>query len=157
MRPMETEPGSSVRMCHDQRKTVVYLSDDGQHIGEPLTARHVRVSLAHRDAVGRGASTPSALMATVPGMLASWAHEPVRPPPPKQRLGALLLAHVFVDELHQTVALLKLNPIACHRRLPTFQLLATIGDRLAHWMSLVRNQDLICVQTANSLTTNSLP
>ena len=80
------------------------------------------------------------LVAPVPGMLASRAHEPVRPTPTKQRLGALLLAPVLVQELHQTVALLKLNPIARHHRLPIFQLLATIRGRLAHKVSFVRNQ-----------------
>ena len=74
------------------------------------------------------------------GMLASGANEPVRPTPTKQRLRALLLGPLFVHELHEAVALLKLNPIARHRRLPIFQLLGTIRVRLAHWMSLVRNQ-----------------
>ena len=82
-----------------------------------------------------------ALMAPVPGMLASGANEPVRPTPTKQRLRALLLGPLFVHELHEAVALLKLNPIARHRRLPIFQLLGTIRVRLAHWMSLVRNQE----------------
>ena len=82
-----------------------------------------------------------ALMAPVPGMLASGANEPVRPTPTKQRLGALLLTPVLVHELHQTVALLKLNPIPCHVRLPIFQPLGTIRTAVAHWMSLVRNQE----------------
>ena len=71
------------------------------------------------------------LVAPVSGMLASGAHEPVRPTPTKHRLGALLLGPILVHELHKTVALLKLNPIACHRPLPIFQLLETIWDRLA--------------------------
>ena len=37
--------------------------------------------------------------------------------------------------------LLKLTPTACQGRIPIFQLLATIWDRLAHQMSFVRNQD----------------
>ena len=32
MRRMEHEPGSSIKMCHEQGKTAVYLSDDGSHI-----------------------------------------------------------------------------------------------------------------------------
>ena len=82
-----------------------------------------------------------ALMAPVPGMLASGANEPVRPTPTKQRLRALLLGPVLVQKLHETVALLKLHPITRHGRLPIFQLLGTIRVRLAHWMSLVRNQE----------------
>ena len=31
---MDEEAGSAVRMCHEQRKTAVYLSEDGQHIVE---------------------------------------------------------------------------------------------------------------------------
>ena len=31
---MDAEAGSGVRMCHEQRKTAVYLSEDGQHIVE---------------------------------------------------------------------------------------------------------------------------
>ena len=31
---MSEEPGSGVRMCHEQGKTAVYLSDDGQFIVE---------------------------------------------------------------------------------------------------------------------------
>ena len=31
---MDEEAGSAVRMCHKQRKTAVYLSEDGQHIVE---------------------------------------------------------------------------------------------------------------------------
>ena len=72
------------------------------------------------------------LNATVPGLRASWANEPVRPAPTKQRLPALLLGPVLVHELRQTVALLKLNPIPCHVRLPIFQLLGTIRTALAH-------------------------
>ena len=83
----------------------------------------------------------TALNETVPGVLASWTNEPVRPAPAKQRLPALVLRSVLVHELHEAVALLKLNPIPCHVRLPIFQLLATIRTALAHWLSLVRNQD----------------
>ena len=32
IRAMSAEPGSGVRMCHEQRKTAVYLSEDGQYI-----------------------------------------------------------------------------------------------------------------------------
>ena len=63
-------------------------------------------------------------MAPVPGVLASGANEPVRPTPTKQRLRALVLGPVLIHELRQAVALLKLNPIACHGRLPIFQLYA---------------------------------
>ena len=34
IRRMSEEPGSGVRMCHEQRKTAVHLSDDGQYIVE---------------------------------------------------------------------------------------------------------------------------
>ena len=34
IRVMSEEPGSGVRMCHEQGKTAVYLSDDGQFIIE---------------------------------------------------------------------------------------------------------------------------
>ena len=34
VRKMSEEPGSGVRMCHEQRKTAVYLSEDGQYIVE---------------------------------------------------------------------------------------------------------------------------
>ena len=86
----------------------------------------------------------TASMAPVPGMLASRTNESVGPTPTKQRLGALLLAPVLVHELNEAVALLKLNPIACHPRLPIFQLLGTIRGQLARWMSLVGNQVCPC-------------
>ena len=34
IRKMSAEPGSGVRMCHEQRRTAVYLSDDGEYIVE---------------------------------------------------------------------------------------------------------------------------
>ena len=34
IRAMDGEPGSGVRMCHEQGKTAVYLSDDGKYIVE---------------------------------------------------------------------------------------------------------------------------
>lgn len=34
MRAMDAEPGSGIEMCHGQRKTAVYLSDDGKYIVE---------------------------------------------------------------------------------------------------------------------------
>ena len=74
----------------------------------------------------------TALNATVPGLRAAWANEPVQPAPTKQRLPALLLGPVLVHELRQTVARLELNPIPCHVRLPIFQLLGTIRTAVAH-------------------------
>ena len=44
----------------------------------------------------------------------------------RERSRRLVLRPVLVHELHHAVALLKLNPIAYHGRLPIFQLLATI-------------------------------
>ena len=34
IREVSQSPGSSVRMCHEQGKTAIYLSDDGEHIVE---------------------------------------------------------------------------------------------------------------------------
>ena len=34
IREMSEEPGSGVRMCHEQGKTAVYLSEDGQWLIE---------------------------------------------------------------------------------------------------------------------------
>ena len=39
---MDAEAGSGVRMCHEQRKTAVYLSEDGRHIVEQEAAGAVR-------------------------------------------------------------------------------------------------------------------
>ena len=39
---MDAEAGSGVRMCHEQRKTAVYLSEDGQHIVEQEPSGTVR-------------------------------------------------------------------------------------------------------------------
>ena len=48
----------------------------------------------------------------------SRASPPARPAPTKHRLHALLLGPALVHELRQAIALLKLNPIPCHVRLP---------------------------------------
>lgn len=39
---MDAEAGSGVRMCHEQRKTAVYLSADGRHIVEQEPSGAVR-------------------------------------------------------------------------------------------------------------------
>ena len=57
IRAMDGEPGSGVRMCHEQGKTAVYLSDDGRYIVEHEPSGFIRrVPL---DALtGRNSSTP---------------------------------------------------------------------------------------------------
>ena len=42
IRTMSEEPGGGVRMCHEQRKTAVYLSDDGQYIVEHEPNGYIR-------------------------------------------------------------------------------------------------------------------
>ena len=34
IRAMDAEPGSGIQMCHGQRKTAVYVSDEGKYIVE---------------------------------------------------------------------------------------------------------------------------
>ena len=121
-----------------QRRNPVLRLRHQVHRQEPGAKRQLRVGQDR--ARGQRVLVPApaaliqrpALMAPVPGVLASGANEPVRPTPTKQRLCALLLAPVLVHELRQAVALLKLNPIACHRRLPIFKLLGTIR---ADWLT----------------------
>ena len=132
-----------------QRRNTILRLRHQVHRQEPRAKRKLRAGQDRARGQRHLVPAPAALiqrpalMAPVPGMLASGANEPVRPTPTKQRLRALLLGPVLVQKLHETVALLKLHPITRHGRLPIFQLLGTIRVRLAHWMSLVRNQDEI--------------
>ena len=61
IRAMSEEPGSGIRMCHEQGKTAVSLSDDGQFIVEHEpngTIRHLpREETAHTGAHSSSSSS----------------------------------------------------------------------------------------------------
>ena len=121
-----------------QRRNAVLRLRHQVHRQEPSAKRQLRAGQnrprSQRNLVPAAAALiqGTALNATVHGLRASWANESVRPAPTKQRLPALLLGPLLVHELRQTIALLKLNPIPCHVRLPIFQLLGTIRTAVAH-------------------------
>ena len=121
-----------------QRRNAVLRLRHQVHRQEPSAKRKLRAgqnrARSQRDLVPATAALVqgATLNATMPGLRASWANEPIRPAPTKQLLPALPLGPVLVHELRQTVALLKLNPIPRHGRLPIFQLLGTIRTAVAH-------------------------
>ena len=77
MRTMETEPGSSVRMCHEQRKTAVYLPTPARAPARGGWDRVVRgrARARARTSMGEAIGTAGAFRGTLP---APWRHYRVR-------------------------------------------------------------------------------